>query len=131
MAGGRHLGCSLYEVPAGHAAYPLHWHAANEEAIIILEGQGRLRIGEEEREVGSGHYIALPPGPAHAHQLIALTDLRYYCISTRISPEVVGYPDSGKVGAIVRQDGELVYRGFFRMEDARPYFDGEPRAEKA
>lgn len=31
-AGGEKLGCSLWELPPGKAAFPLHAHLANEEA---------------------------------------------------------------------------------------------------
>jgi uncharacterized cupin superfamily protein len=47
-AGARKLGCTLVELPPGKRSWPLHYHAANEEAIYILEGQGRVRIGDRD-----------------------------------------------------------------------------------
>jgi uncharacterized cupin superfamily protein len=45
--GGGKLGCNLYEVEPSCRAWPFHYHAANEEAIYVLDGSGALRIGEK------------------------------------------------------------------------------------
>ncbi len=100
--GGKGLGCSWFEIPPGKTAFPCHWHAANEEAIYILGGEGTLRLGEARVPVRAGDYIALPPGPAEAHQLLnsGAQPLTYLCISTTHAVEVVGYPDSDKIAAV-------------------------------
>ncbi len=36
QAGTEKLGLSLFEVPPGEAAYPYHWHLAEEEVLIVL-----------------------------------------------------------------------------------------------
>jgi len=36
QAGAEHLGLSLWELPAGEAAYPYHFHLADEELIVVL-----------------------------------------------------------------------------------------------
>ena len=99
-AGGRRVGCSLYEVPPGRAAFPRHYHLANEEAIYVLEGSGTLRIGRrgEEVEVSEGDYVALPVGADWSHQLLNTSEakLRYLCFSTMVEPDVMIYPDSGR-----------------------------------
>jgi uncharacterized cupin superfamily protein len=99
-AGGEKLGCSLYEVPAGRRAWPYHYHLANEEAMYVLEGSGTLRIGGDEIRISKGDYVALPARAQAAHQLINdwRTVLRYLCFSTMEAPDVMVYPDSGKVG---------------------------------
>lgn len=99
--GARSIGCSLYEVPPGKTAFPNHYHCANEESIYVLEGAGTLRIGADQVAVAPGDYATFPVGPEHTHQLLNTGDtpLRYLCFSTMISTEVVGYPDSAKVGA--------------------------------
>jgi uncharacterized cupin superfamily protein len=98
--GGQKLGCSLYEVPPGCRAWPYHYHLANEEAIYVLGGSGTLRIGGEEVLVSEGDYVALPARAEAAHQLVNSSEavLRYLCFSTMIEPDVMVYPDSGKVG---------------------------------
>jgi uncharacterized cupin superfamily protein len=102
--GGEKLGCSLYEVEPGRRAWPFHYHAANEEAIYILEGSGTLRIGEEEVPISKGDYATfLSAREEGAHQLVNTSNsvLRYLCFSTMIEPDVMLYPDSGKIGVLV------------------------------
>lgn len=98
-AGARQLGCSHIELPPGKRSWPRHWHAANEEAIFVLEGVGRLRLGDETIEVRAGDYVALPAGPQAAHEMRNESEapLRYLCFSTMIPTDICGYPDSGKV----------------------------------
>jgi len=131
-AGGEKLGCSLYEVPPGRRAFPHHYHLANEEAIYVLEGSGTLRIGEEEIRVSEGDYVALPARAEAAHQLVNSSEsvLRYLCFSTMIEPDVMVYPDSGKVGIFggAAPGGPKAKRTFskFLRGDAKVgYYDGE------
>ena len=97
----------------------------------MLEGTGNLRIGEEVVAVGPGDYATFPIGPEASHQLTASGEgpLRYLCFSTLRTPEVVGYPDSDKVGAIAvnpASDGSEVWCAkWFPAEADVDYYDGE------
>ena len=106
--GGQLLGCSLFRVAPGRTAFPAHVHHANEEALYILAGTGTLRLGDRELPLQPGDYVTLPAG-GPAHQLIKSSqgDREYLCLSTMISPEVVEYPDSEKVGVIVSGEGSV------------------------
>jgi uncharacterized cupin superfamily protein len=141
-AGGRALGCSYYELPAGKTAFPFHFHSAIEEGIFVLEGQGRLRIGKDVVEVAAGDYVALPPGPDATH---ALTNagpgpMRYLCLSAPATPvtmDIVAYPDSKKVGYASGIDPVKGLRGGAWLmklikDDTPPvdYYEGEPLANK-
>jgi mannose-6-phosphate isomerase-like protein (cupin superfamily) len=42
-----------------------HYHSRTEEIYYITNGVGRLRIGEEIRDVRAGDAIAIPPGQRH------------------------------------------------------------------
>jgi len=42
-----------------------HYHPKAEEIYFITAGSGRIRIGEEMREVKVGDAIAIPPGQRH------------------------------------------------------------------
>ncbi len=42
-----------------------HYHPITEEIYYILKGQGMMRIENEEREVGVGDGVAIPPGSRH------------------------------------------------------------------
>jgi uncharacterized cupin superfamily protein len=102
--GGEKLGCSLYEVEPSRRAWPFHYHAANEEAIYILEGSGTLRIGEEEVPISKGDYLTFPAAREEgAYQLVNTSNsvLRYLCFSTMVELDVMVYPDSGKIGVFV------------------------------
>jgi uncharacterized cupin superfamily protein len=130
--GARLLGYNITAVPAGKRAFPLHNHHANEEMFFILEGTGELRVGGERYSLRAGDFIASPPGgPDTAHQIINTGEgeLRYLAVSTLITPEVVEYPDSGKVAMISRQpqaDGSLrVVRQIGRPAGSLDYWDGE------
>lgn len=127
-AGGKGIGASWYEVQPGRTAFPTHWHAANEEALFILEGSGSLHIGKESVPLREGDWVTLPPGPDFAHQLVNDGDvpLRYLCFSTLITTEIVGYPESGKVGIVSAGGGSPWMRALFRMESQiADYYDGE------
>lgn len=126
------IGASWYEVPPGRTAFPLHFHCAAEEAIFILEGEGTLRIGTETVAVRTGDYITFPVGPDHAHQLIntGAAPLRYLCLSTLPQADVVGYPDSKKVGARGvppgwKFPGPAWVRVICRADSMLDYYDGE------
>lgn len=103
--GARGVGCSLFEVPPGRAAAPLHYHCNNEEALFVLEGEGLLRVGDESLRVGPGDYVTFATGPERAHQLVNAGEgpLRYLCLSTMVPDEVVGYPEAGKIAALAVQ----------------------------
>ena len=126
--GARGIGCSYYEVPPGRTAFPNHYHCANEESIYVLEGSGTLRLGTDEVPVGPGDYATFPVGPAHTHQLLNTGDvpMRYLCFSTMLLTEVVGYPDSKKIGAFgYATTGESMTRIMVREESGVDYYDRE------
>jgi len=99
--GAKAIGANLTRIPPGKAAFPFHHHYGNEEHFFITSGLGVLRIGDETHDIKANDYIVnLPGGPDRSHQLIntSCDELVFLAISTRIVPEVVGYPDSGKSG---------------------------------
>lgn len=132
QAGGEKIGASLFRLKPGKKAFPFHYHYANEEAILVIEGEGTLRLGEERRKINKGDYIALPTGPEHAHQVINSSEgeLIYLCISTMIEPEVMIYPDSDKIGMMAGtapggKKNASSRKSFFELKDACDYYKGE------
>ncbi len=98
----------------------------------MLEGSGTLRIGEEEIQVFEGDYVALPARAQATHQIVNDSEvvLRYLCFSTMVEPDVMIYPDSGKVGIFggAAPGGPKEKRNFntFLRGDAEVgYYDGE------
>jgi mannose-6-phosphate isomerase-like protein (cupin superfamily) len=51
-------------VPAGGAT-TAHFHRAAEELYLFTSGRGRLRVGDDEREVRPGDCAVIPPGTIH------------------------------------------------------------------
>lgn len=127
------LGARLVEVPPGKRAWPFHCHHANDELFLILSGSGRLRYGGEIHAVAAGDAVVCPAGGAEtAHQLEAGTDapLRYLAVSTMREPDVLEYPDSGKVAVFsgAAPGGDKAKRRLalaLRPESAVDYWDGE------
>jgi len=98
----------------------------------ILEGQGRVRIGDCDVSVRAGDYVALLSGPDGAHQTFndSTAVLRYLCISTMIEPEVNFYPESSRVGFFAGSapgsDREQRFlEGFVSLDACQDYWAGE------
>jgi uncharacterized cupin superfamily protein len=134
-AGSERLGGSVYELPPGEATYPFHYHFANEELMIVLQGRPHLRTPEGWRQLDEGDVVAFPVGERGAHAVANHSDapIRVLIVSEMQSPEVVVYPDSGKVGA--RQhapgSGREGIRQTFRSSDQVDYWEGEAPPEVA
>lgn len=125
--GAKKLGYNITVVPPGKKAFPYHYHSANEEMFLILEGSGNLRYDGKEYPIKQGDVIAAPPGPDSAHQIINDSDaeLKYLALSTKEPVELAGYPDSGKFGvASVNADGSVT-RKLFVEDDSINYWQGE------
>ena len=56
-----------------------HYHPRAEEIYFITAGTGRLRLDGEEREVGVGDAIAIPPGQRHKLWNTGTTTLTLLC----------------------------------------------------
>lgn len=63
-------------LPAG-AATERHYHKLSEEIYFMLDGEGVMEIDGQEREVGPGDAILIPPGAWH--QITASTAIRFLC----------------------------------------------------
>ncbi len=127
--GARKLGVSIAIVPPGKRAFPKHAHHVNEEMMFILEGRGTYHFGPESAPIKAGDIIAAPPGAAStAHQIenTSQAPLKYLTFSTKLEPEVVEYPDSGKFGvtSFAGADKPTV-RYLGRTANSLGYFDGE------
>jgi uncharacterized cupin superfamily protein len=127
QAGSERLGLSLWEVPAGEAAYPYHHHLGEEELILVLEGTPSLRTPQGWRDLQEGEVVAFLRGEDGAHQLVNRTreTVRFLAFSTNGDPDIVVYPDSGKLGAFERLPQGKGLWTMFRLADTVDYHDGE------
>jgi uncharacterized cupin superfamily protein len=126
QAGTERVGLSLWELPPGQAAYPYHWHIAEEEVVVVLDGRPSLRTPEGWSDLAPGDVVAFPVGDRGAHQVVNRTDapVRFLALSNQ-QPDIVVYPDSGKVGAFERRPDGTGLRLMFREADAVDYHHGE------
>ena len=131
--GAKLLGYNLTVIEPGKAAFPLHNHWTNEELFLVLEGEGEVRIGAERHPLRKGDVLACPPGgPETAHQIVNTSnvEMRIFAVSTKISAEMVEFPDSGKFGVLATGPAgpggaERHFRFVSRPENGLDYWDGE------
>ena len=122
------LGMSIDIVAPGMRGCPYHLHHAQEEAFVILEGHGTLRVAGEMLALKAGDVAFLPAGPDYPHQIINTSDapLKYLSISTMTRPEIVEYPDSNKVLATAGPIGAPVFDRITSRDTEIDYWEGEP-----
>jgi len=131
--GAQKLGYNLTAVPPGKSAFPFHNHWVNEEMVFVLQGTGTIRIGADKYPLRAGDLVALPPGGKEAaHEIVntGAEELRYLAVSTRLSPEVGEYPDSGKFAVFAEgaagPDGKpRLLRHIGREGQGLDYWEGE------
>ncbi len=124
----RKLGASIDTIPPGKRSCPYHFHHAQEEMIVVLEGSGTLRVAGEMLPLRAGDVVFIPPGPEYPHQIINTSDhaLKYLSVSTRESPEICEYPDSDKYLAMASVNGVSTFDAIQRPNTSVDYWDGEP-----
>ncbi len=106
---GRFLGASLYELERGNFMI-YHAHHGSEELLIVLRGRPTL-TPSGERQLEEGEVVHFPPGPDGAHGIRNDTDepVRYLVAGTRVSPEIVDYPDLKQVTGQSRRGSFFVH----------------------
>lgn len=125
--GSERVGVSLWELPPGEAAYPYHFHYADEEVVIVLRGRPTLRSPEGERVLEQGEAVRFELGPAGAHQLYnpGAETVRFLAVSSHGSPDIVVYPDSDKISAAERDPRGEGLKVYFDRGDEVDYWRGE------
>ena len=118
------LGGSLYELEPGDRLWPYHTHHANEEWLVVVRGRPTLRTSDGEQELEEGDVVCFPRGKDGLHQVRNATaaPIRVLMLSSMNRPDIVEYPDSGKVGARSAA-GERILLG--RPGPMLDYWDGE------
>ncbi len=61
------------------AATEEHYHRLTEEIYFFTHGSGRLRVGDEEREVEPGDTVVIAPGLRHKLWNTGAEPLRLLC----------------------------------------------------
>lgn len=127
------LGCSLYELPPGMRSWPYHYHTANEEAVYVLAGEGRLRADSGEESLSAGDFVTLPADESGGHRIVndGEDPLRYLMVSTMNEPDITVYPEMEKFGVYVgsppgSREGRSL-EGYYRLDDEVPYWPADER----
>ena len=125
LLGARSTGTSIYDLPPGQAICPYHYEYAEEEWLIVLEGEPTLRSPDGEQRLKPWDVCVFPTGPEGAHGVRNDTDslVRVLMFSEVKWPAATVYPDSDKIGIWVNNpdDDTMVPRSA-----KVPYFHGEP-----
>ena len=128
--GAEMLGASVYVLGPGQKSFPYHFHHANEEMLIVLEGNVTVRTPEGEKDASLGDAVSFRTGARGAHQVINRSDdpARILMISTMVSPEIAEYPDSGNVGIFAGRAPGAAGEGLQKFIDGSAvvdYFEGD------
>ncbi|HEV7641139.1 MAG TPA: cupin domain-containing protein [Gaiellaceae bacterium] len=68
-AGAKLTGLSIYELPAGEAAWSYHYELNREEWVIVVEGELVVRTPKGDRALRAGDVVCFPLGEEGAHQV--------------------------------------------------------------
>jgi len=101
-AGARATGLNHVKLAAGESGAPAHCHSLEEEAFVVLGGDGVIELWErgerEEHSLAEGDVIACPAGSGVAHAFRAgQSGLIYLAYGTREPGDMCFYPERGRV----------------------------------
>lgn len=124
----RKLGAGYDVLAPGQRGCPYHFHQAQEEMFVILEGEATLRVADRMLPLRAGDVVFIPPGPDYPHQIVntGAQPLRYLSISTQEWPEVCEYPDSDKIAVSMGDSAGALPQQIHRRAAPLDYWDGEP-----
>jgi len=116
-------GLSVYAVEPGQATWPYHFELAEEEWLVVLEGELVVRTPDGEQRLRAGDVVCFPVGAGGAHAVRNDGDATArYAMPSSVAQDGDGavYPDSGTF--VVRTAG-FSHRG--RLGEQLPYWEGE------
>ena len=123
------LGASIWEIEPGEAAYPYHYHLAEEELVIVLMGRPSVRTnGGDWRELEAGEVLSFPLGADGGHQAREL-GRGHRPLPRALDPAAPPTSSSTPTRASSEPASACPDRNglweFFRLADAVDYHDGE------
>lgn len=109
------LGASVWELQPGSSQFVYHFHHGSEELLIVLRGTPIVRMHDGDHVLVEGDVVPFPCGPGGGHQVRndGGEPARVLIVSAHANPDVVEYPETGKVATTV--EGEHT---FHRIADA-------------
>jgi uncharacterized cupin superfamily protein len=124
FGGATQIGVANEVLAPGKQANPAHYHMAEEEHVLILEGELTLRLGDKSHIMSAGHYVCFPAGQKAGHALINHTDkpCRYLVIGNPQTLDVAVHTDTGRVAVKSLGVG-------FRQSAVMDYWEGVDTGE--
>jgi quercetin dioxygenase-like cupin family protein len=65
LSGGEGLVVSLIRLGPGNPGPAAHIHHEHSDGFYVLDGELTLRLGDGERQLGTGGFVLIPPGVVH------------------------------------------------------------------
>jgi mannose-6-phosphate isomerase-like protein (cupin superfamily) len=93
---GASLAVTWVDVAPGESQPP-HRHDP-EQVYVIVRGRGRVRVGDEEREVERGELVFIPPGAVHGIENVGSETLTYVSAATPAF-DLTGLYDAGELAS--------------------------------
>jgi uncharacterized cupin superfamily protein len=121
--GSKLTGMGVYELEPGQASWPYHFELADEEWLIVIEGELTLRTPDGERVLVAGDVACFPAGAAGAHAVRNHSNATVRYLMPSAAPKYgTGciYPDSGQ---FVLYGPGFKHRGY--LGDEVDYWEGE------
>lgn len=111
------FGINLTTLEPGAKSSHRHWHAREDECIIVVAGTVTLVTDEGERELRAGAAAGFPARVANGHHLVNRSDApaTYFEIGTRSKDEDVTYSDED----LLAEKRDFSYR--FLHKSGEPY----------
>jgi len=118
----RQLGYHMRRLLPGNVWPAYHYETGEEELFLVWKGAMKVRTPQGLFPVKPGDLVAMPAGPAHAHQFIndGPGPCEFFCLGVNRPQSLAFYPDTGKI--MVSERGEI-YRVADRRED---YWEDDP-----
>lgn len=111
------FGVNIVILEPGALSSLRHWHRAEDEFVMVLEGTCTLIDAAGEHSMGPGECAAFPAGDGNGHHFInhSTAPARFLVVGAKAAHEVATYPDNDL--RVEMQDGTAT----FTHHDGTPY----------
>lgn len=123
----RQLGYHMRRLLPGNVWPAFHYETGEEEMFLVWKGTMKVRTPQGLFPVGEGDLVAMPTGPAHAHQFVndGAEACDFLCLGVDRPQSLAFYPDTNRI--MVSERGEI-YRVADRRDD---YWEDDPTVGRA
>ncbi len=132
------FGAYVQTLQPGARSSERHWHEEEDEFLYVVSGEATVVEDDGAHTLGPGDAACWPAGAANAHQAVNRSGApcTYLIFGTRMTREVIHYPDLGRVGSIEGEawqvhrtdDGALIMEG--ETGQVRPLTWWGPKANR-